>query len=194
MQADAARLARAGAPLETIDDQTPAFLIGPRHRPWNRLERLAPAIAPALRIVPAGASPLEVHQDGRVTPAAVQGLAGGPRAIPDAGAVDVEGGRRSSRGRWPCLTATGGAATIAFAADEVLKGQSLFAELAYDVRRAGAGPAVISGDTYRGRRVTVPLRRGRGRLVVNLGHRLRARLPRGGSVCLRSSVVGWISP
>jgi hypothetical protein len=194
MRSDAARLKRSGAALDTIDDQTPAFLIGPRHRPWNRLERLVPAIAPDLRVVPAGPSPLQVHQDGRVGPAAVQALAGGLRAIPDAGAVRLQGGERSSRGRRPCLAAVGGAATLSFAADREVEGQSLFALLAYDVRRPGDGPAVIGGDTYRGRRVTVPLRRGRGRLVLNLGHRLRVRLPRGSNVCLRSSAVGWISP
>ena len=67
-------------------------------------------------------------------------------------------------------------------------------QLAYDVRRPGEGTAVITGDTYRGKRVTVPLRRGRRQLVLNLGHRLRAELPRGSSVCLAGSAVGWISP
>lgn len=194
MQRDAARLKRAGASLDTIDDQTPAFLIGPRHRPWNRLERLGPAIAPELSWVPAAPAPLQVHQDGRVTEAVVQGLAGGPTAIADAGALSLRGGRRSSRGRWPCVAAAGGPATIVFSADEELEGQSLFGLIAYDVLRPGRGPALIGGDTYRGRRVAVPLRRGRSPLVLNLGHRLRVRLPRGSSVCLRSSAVGWISP
>jgi hypothetical protein len=193
MQRDADRLRRAGTQPVVIDDQTPGFLIGARHRPWNRLERLVPAVAPSVRVIPAGAGPLQVHQNGELTPARVQGLATGARAIPDAGAVTLTGGERSRSGR-PCVSAAGGPAAIGFTTDPDFAGQSLFAELTYDVLRRGPRPALITGNTYRGGRVAVPLPRRRGRLVLNLGHRLRAELPPGTAVCMRSSAVGWIQP
>src|SRR3954471_25079241 len=57
---------------EVLDDQTPAFLIAPPHKPWNRLERLVPAITGNVRVVPGGNRLLEVHADGRLTPLQLQ--------------------------------------------------------------------------------------------------------------------------
>jgi hypothetical protein len=194
LQRDAARLSAAGQPLTTIDDQTPAYLIGPGHKPWNRLERLAPAIVPAIHVAPAAPDPLEIHQDGRVTPAQVQGLATGPSSVAGAGEVRLEGGERFRRHGYPCVATHGAPAVISFATEPELAGQSLFAKLTYAVDKRGPRPAVITGNTYRGGRFPVPLDRRRGRLVLNLGHRLRAELPPGTSVCLRSSSVGWVMP
>ena len=194
LQRDADRLERQGASLVTIDDQTPAFLVGPRHRPWNRLERLVPAIAPQLRVVPAAARPLQVHQDGRLTPASVHGLASGPGAIPDAGRVRLTRGRRFFRHGRPCLRTRATAATLAFATDANFAGQSLFGQVTYDVLRAPGDPLVVSGNTYRRRRSALSLAPGPQTAVLNLGKRMQGVLPAGTTVCLRSAGVGWIAP
>src|SRR3954451_9367026 len=68
-----------------IDDQTPAFLISPAHKPWNRLERLIPAISDKVRVVPGGLRPREVHVDGHITPIQLQSVAAGPTALTGAG-------------------------------------------------------------------------------------------------------------
>ena len=190
LQHDAARLKRP----EVIDDQTPPFLIGAHHKPWNRLERLAPAVAPSVRVVPAAADPFEIHQNGQITPAQVQALATGPHAIPDAGAVRLQGGVAWRRAGWPCVSTPRGPAAISFSTQRFFRGQSLFAKLRFDVRRPVSRPAVITGNTYRGGEVPLPLDARHGRAVLNLGHQLRVVLPRGTSVCLTYSGVGWISP
>jgi hypothetical protein len=194
IQRDAARLAREGVSPETIDDQTPAFLIAPTHKPWNRLERLVPAITSQLRVVPAATRPLQVRQDGEVIPMNLQGLSGGPTAISGAGAVTLHGGRRVRSGGRLCAVAGAAPATLDFAAETLLRGQSLFARVDYTVARRSRVPAAVSADSYRPTTLAVPLDRPRGQIYLNLGHRLRATLPAGTRVCVRSSTVGWIQP
>ena len=192
LQRDAARFERSGARLAVIDDLTPAFLIAPPHKPWNRLERLVPAIAPQLRVVTADPRPLQVRQNGEVMPIALQALSGGKRAVSGAGEVKVTRGR-SEPG--PCVSGGPGGAELRFASDKLLRGQSLFAKVAFEVRRGGARPAVVTApDAYRGRPLRVPLDRPRGTVHLNVGQRMTATLPPGAEVCLRSSTVGWITP
>ncbi|HVI16737.1 MAG TPA: hypothetical protein VM712_00065, partial [Gaiellales bacterium] len=195
MQRDAARIARAGGRLETLDDQTPAYLIAPTHKPWNRLERLVPAIAPQLHVVPADPHPLQIRQDGEVIPIALQSLADGTDAITGAGRVTLTGGHRARRGRMPCARAAGPRpALLSFATEKLLRGESLFARVDYEVVRRSARPALVTANSYRGRAQPFPLDRPHGTAYLNLGHRLQAALPPGAEVCLRSSGVGWIAP
>jgi hypothetical protein len=192
MQSDAALLERSGASLATIDDQTPAYLIAPSHKPWNRLERLVPAIAPQLHVVAAGPHPLQVRQDGEVIPIDLQELATGRSAVPGAGAVELSGGSRVGAA---CAATGSQPAALSFRSEELVEGQSLFGRVAYDVRRRSAQPALVSAPgSYRAREVRLPLDRARGQLYLNLGHRLNATLPPHVKVCLRSAGVGWIRP
>src|SRR3954469_25343681 len=87
MKRDAAR--QAGGTV--LDDQTPAFLIAPPHKPWNRLERFIPAITGKVRVAPGGERLLETHADGRLTPVQIQSVASGPTALTGAGTVKVYG-------------------------------------------------------------------------------------------------------
>ena len=174
MKDDAAR--HPGATV--LDDQTPAFLIAPPHKPWNRLERFVPAITDKVRVVPGGVAPLEVHIDGRLTPMQLQSVANGPAAITGAGRVKLLDGKADGH----CVT---GPAHIAFGPEAELKGQSLVARVRYT-----GGPAVLTADSYRGR--PVPVARG-GTFYVNLGHDLRLTVPRG-KACLLGSDVGWLAP
>jgi hypothetical protein len=192
---DSERLARAGANLTTLDDQTPAFLIAPSHKPWNRLQRFIPAVAPRLRVVPAHRRPLQVRQNGMVMPIQLQSLSGGRTAVTGAGVVSLRGGRRFG-GRGLCVAAGARAATLLFEPERLLRGQSLFGSVDYEMRRGGGRPLrVTAPDGYRAaRRLELPLDRRRGRVYANLGHRFRAKLPPGTEACLRSSSVGWITP
>jgi hypothetical protein len=194
MQRDAARLQRSGARLETIDDQTPAYLIAPTHKPWNRLERLVPAIAPELHVVPADPRPLQIRQDGEVMPIALQALATGKGAIPGSGKVTLAGGERVAHGGQTCALARGRPATLGFDVETLLKGESLFGQLDYTVRSAGGSTALVTGNDYRGRPLRFPLARGRGTAFLDLGHTLSATLPPGTEVCFRAAGVGWIAP
>jgi hypothetical protein len=194
MQHTAAQLQRSGARLETLDDQTPAFLVSPAHKPWNRLERFVPAVAHELHVVPADPRPLQVRQDGEVIPIALQSLANTPSSLTGAGRVALSGGTRTRRGGKPCARAGARPATIAFRTEKILRGESLFARLGYRVVRGGGAPMRVTGNTYRPGAVLLPLTRTHGQAYLNLGHRLRAELPPGSEVCLRSSQVGWIAP
>jgi len=179
----------AGATV--LDDQTPAYLIAPPHKPWNRLERLVPAITGKVRVVPGGARPLEAHVDGRLTPIALQVVASGPTALTGAGAVSRTGGVLTRKAGRRCLT---GPAVIAFTAEPDLRGESLFARVAYDVERRSNRPALLTADSYRGRPEPLRLDRPRGTAYLDLGHLLRVALPAGAEVCLRASEVGWLAP
>ncbi len=187
MKRDASR--HAGATV--LDDQTPAFLIAPPHKPWNRIERFVPAITNRVRVVAGGPRPLETHVDGRLTPIQLQPVASGPTALTGAGAVTRSGGVLTrERGR-RCLA---GPATIAFTTEPDLKGESLFARVDYDVVRRSARPAVLTADSYRPRPQPLPLDRPRGSVYLDLGHLLHVALPAGSKVCLRGSLVGWLVP
>ena len=194
MRRDAARLERAGTRMATIDDQTPAFFIAPAYKPWNRLERFVPAITSDLRVVPADPRPLQVRQNGAVMPIALQALATSRTSIADGGALSLAGGERTRRGGRPCVAAPDGPATISFEPEKLLRGQSLFGRLDYDVVRRSRAPALLSANSYRGRIHRFALDSARGHAYLNLGHRLRVLIPRGAVVCARSSGVGWIAP
>jgi hypothetical protein len=171
------RTARAGG--QVLDDQTPAFLIAPPHKPWNRLERFIPAVTDRVSVVPGGERLLETHADGRLTPVQIQSVASGPTALTGAGSVKVEGAHTRR-----CAT---GPARITFTTEPDLKGESLFAV----VRYRGHGRALLTADSYRGRPVPVG---GSGKLFLNLGHELRLTLPRGSRGCVLGSDVGWLAP
>jgi hypothetical protein len=195
MQRDAARLERSGASLAVMDDQTPPTMISPAHRPWNRLERLVPAIAPQLHVVSADPHPLQARQNGDVIPIALQALATDRAAVTGAGSVELRGGHRVERHGAACAATGAKPASLSFRTEELVEGQSLFGRLVYEVRRPGATPALVTAtDGYRPRPLQVPLERGRGQLYVNLGHRLTAAIPPHAELCLRSTAVGWISP
>jgi hypothetical protein len=134
-----------------------------------------------------------VRQDGEVIPIALQSLSDGTAAITGAGRVSLAGGRRTHRGGRLCVAAGARPATLRFATEKLLRGESLFARLDYQVVR-GSGVALVSGNTYRDVVTRFPLSTRRGQAYLNLGHRLRAELPPGSEVCLRSSNVGWIAP
>jgi hypothetical protein len=187
MQHDAAR--HPGATV--LDDQTPAFLIAPPHKPWNRVERLLPAITGKVRVVPGGLRPLEVHTDGRLTPIQIQAVSSGPTALTGAGAVARAGGVETREHGRRCVA---GPATLSFTTERDLKGESLFGRVVYDVERRTARPAVLTGDSYRARPELLPLDRPRGAVFLDLGHLLRVALPAGAKVCLRGSEVGWLTP
>jgi hypothetical protein len=194
MQRDAARLERAGSSLQVLDDQTPAYLIAPPHKPWNRLERLIPAIAPELKVVPAGPNLLQARQDGNVIPIQLQGLATGPSSITGAGTVSLSGGRRVRRGGHPCAVAGSAPAALSFATETLLRGESLFARLDYRVLRQGSGPVLVTADSYRGRTQQFAIAATHGSAYLNLGHAMRATLPPGSELCLSGASVGWIAP
>ena len=179
----------AAAGGTVIDDQTPAFLISPAHRPWNRLERLIPAITGAVRVVPGGDRPRQVHVDGRLTPIQLQAVAGGPDALSGAGHVTLEDGRLTSVHGRRCLA---GPAHVRFAPEPDLKGESLFGAVRYS-RSGTRGPALLTADSYRGRAERVGTSR-RGTLYLDLGHTLTLTLPRGATACLLGSQVGWLMP
>lgn len=175
-----------------LDDQTPAFLIAPTHKPWNRLERFVPAITDAVRVVPGGAHTLQVHAgDGRLTPIQLQPVALGPSSLTGAGSVRRSGGAETREHGMRCIA---GPATLSFRAERDLKGESLFGQLEYDVERRSARPAVLTGDSYRGLPEPLPLDVAHGSAFLDLGHALRASVPAGAKVCLRASAVGWLSP
>ena len=171
-----------------IDDQTPAYLVSPAHRPWNRLERLIPAITGKLRVVPGGLRPGEVHVDGRITPIQLQSVAAGPEALTGAGQVRLVDGTVTRRHGRRCLT---GPAHLMFAPEPELKGESLFGAVRYSASGAG-GPALLTADSYRARAQPVGARR--GTLYLDLGHTLRLTIPRGETACLLGSQVGWLAP
>ncbi|HEX8074932.1 MAG TPA: hypothetical protein VF545_08120, partial [Thermoleophilaceae bacterium] len=135
LRADAAALASRGRAV-AIDDRLPEYMIAGSGAPWNRLERLVPAVAPRLHIAVAGADPLQVRDDGRIRPARLQTLTSGPVAIAGTGSLRLVSGRRGGSGRRPCLVADGTRADVAFASRRLYAGQSLYARLTYDVRRA----------------------------------------------------------
>jgi hypothetical protein len=83
---------------------------------------------------------------------------------------------------------------LGFDVETLLKGESLFGQLDYTVRRAGGSTAVVTGNDYRGRPLHFPLARGRGTAFMDLGHTFRAALPPGTEVCFRAAGVGWIAP
>jgi hypothetical protein len=190
VRGDVARLARGGRKPVAIDDQSPGFLIGTAARPWNRLERLIPAIEPRLRVAVADPRPLQVGDDGHVGPALLQPLASGDTALSGAGSLRlVSGSTRRSAGR-ACIVAGRTRADLRFATKRELRGQSLYALVSYDVGRGGrpgsfaATPAGSSG--------TVALDARHGEELVNLGRPLELALPSGTRVCLRRLAVGWL--
>ena len=187
MRRDAAR--HPGATV--LDDQTPAFLIAPPHRPWNRMERFVPAVTGAVRVVSGGPHPLEVHIDGRLTPIGIQPVASGPTALTGAGAVSHAGGVIGRRGGRRCMTGPG---AVAFTTEPDLKGESLFARVDYQVVRPSRQPALLRADSYRPRAVPLPLAAGPRAVYLDLGHELRVTLPPHATVCLRGSDVGWLNP
>src|SRR3954451_12726916 len=171
---------------EVLDDQTPAFLIAPPHKPWNRLERLVPAITGNVRVVPGGNQLLEVHTDGRLTPMQLQSVASGPRALTGAGTVKLLDGTLTHEHGRRCVT---GPAHVAFTTERDLKGESLFAAVRYR-----GGPAILTADSYRGRPQRVGAAPRNGTLFLNLGHSLRLAVPRGAKGCVLGSDVGWLAP
>jgi hypothetical protein len=174
LRADVARL---DAP-EAIDDQVPAFLIGSSAKPWNRLERLVPAVEPRLRIVAAAAHPFQVGDDGHVGRAWLQPLSTGPHALATTGAVTLVSGRA----RRLCIA---GGGELRYSSKRLLAGQSLYARIAYDVRRPSSRPGSIAERP-------LPLDAPRGSQLVNLGRPLRLALPPGTRACVRSIAVGWL--
>lgn len=178
----------AGAGGTVIDDQTPAYLISPAHRPWNRLERLIPAITDKVRVVPGGLRPREVHVDGRITPIQLQPVAAGPTALTGAGRVGLEDGRVTRRDGHRCLA---GPAHVTFAPEPELKGESLFGAVRF-ATHGSPSPALLTADSYRGRAERIDARR--GTLYLDLGHTLRLSVPARATVCVIGSQVGWLTP
>lgn len=176
LRADVARLDPGKS--DAIDDQVPAFLIGSSARPWNRLERLIPAVEPRLRVVPAAADPLQVGDDGHVGPARLQPLNTGPRALATTGTLTL------LRGRARKLCVAGGG-ELEYRSTKLLRGQSLYARIAYEVPRPSAEPGSIEARP-------LPLDRPRGHQLVNLGRTLRLALPPGSRACVREVTVGWL--
>jgi hypothetical protein len=187
MQRDAAR--QPG--VTVLDDQTPAFLIAPPHKPWNRIERFVPAVTDKVRVVPGGSRPLEVHADGRLTPIQLQAVASGPTALTGAGAITRSGGVLTREHGRRCMA---GPATVAFTTERDLRGESLFGRVDYDVVRRSPHPAMLTADSYRARPEPLPLDRAHGVAYLDLGHLLHVALPAGSKVCLRASEVGWLMP
>jgi hypothetical protein len=192
LRRDTAMLGRRG-PVVAIDDRLPDYVIAGSGRPWNRLERFVPAVAPRLHVAVAAADPLQVRDDGHLRPARLQPLSGGPAAIAGTGTLRLLSGTRGGDGGRPCLSADGAAGDVLFATQRLYAGQSLYAELAYDVRRRSATPGVVT-STVPGHDGLVPLSGRHGREVVNLGRELRLVLPRGARVCARSISAGWLGP
>jgi hypothetical protein len=193
LRADAAALSRGGRTPVAIDDRLPDYIIAGSGAPWNRLERLVPAIVPSLRIAVAAAHPLQVRDDGHVRPARLQPLTSGPVAIAGTGTLRLLRGSRSGGGRAPCLTADGHGGEVAFGTRRLYSGQSLYAQLAYRVDRPSRRPAVVV-SAVPGHDGVVPLDARAGTEVVNLGRPLRLVLPSGTSVCARSISAGWLGP
>jgi hypothetical protein len=188
---DVARLSRAGGRPVAIDDQVPAFLVGSADHPLNRLERLVPAIEPRLRVTVADPSPLQVGDDGHVAPARLQPLVAGQDALSGSGRLHVAGGRAELGGGHACAAATSGDATVRFRTKRILAGQSLYALVSYRVERPSARSGwILSGAPSRPGRIALDAPRGHE--LVNLGRPLRAELPKGTRVCLRSLAVGWL--
>jgi hypothetical protein len=181
---DVDQLARGGRTPLAIDDQVPGFLIGSADHPRNRLERLIPAIEPRLHVVVAGSRPLQVGDDGHVGPARLQPLVSGPRSLDGAGRVRVDGAAHGGR----CLD---GGGDLRFTSKPELAGQSLYALVSYRVERGGPRPGKIVAAAP-SRSGVVPLDRGRGLELVNLGRSLRVSLPRGARACVRNMAVGWL--
>lgn len=163
---------------EAIDDQVPAFLIGSSARPWNRLERLVPAVEPRLRIVPAAANPLQVGDDGHVGPARLQPLSTGPDALATTGSLTLLKGRAKRM----CVA---GGGEVEYRSAKLYRGQSLYARIAYEVPRPSAEPGSIAARP-------LPLDRPAGHQLVNLGRTLRLALPPGARACVRGITVGWL--
>jgi hypothetical protein len=87
-----------------------------------------------------------------------------------------------------------GPAAITFTAEPDLRGESLFARVAYDVEQRSNRPALLTADSYRARPEPLRLDRPHGEAYLDLGHLLRVALPTGAEVCLRASDVGWLAP
>jgi hypothetical protein len=189
---DVARLRASGRRPVAIDDQVPGFLIGSSARPWNRLERLIPAIDPRLRVVVADARPFQVGDDGHVGPATLQTLSTGRAALSGAGRLRVVSGSagRAGRGR-ACLAAPDPNADVRFESKPDLAGQSLYALVSYDVeRRAARSGSIASTPLPSSGRLSLDTPRGEE--LVNLGRPLRLALPGGSRVCVRSLAIGWL--
>jgi hypothetical protein len=184
LRRDVTSLTRSGERPVAIDDQVPAFLIGSADAPLNRLERLIPAVDPRLRVAAAGSHPLQVGDDGHVGAAVLQPLVSGDDALSGSGRVRLVSGRANGR----CLA---GDAELRFDTKKMLAGQSLYALVSYEVPGRAPAPGRIwsVGPAHAGR---VALDRPRGTEFVNLGRPLRAALPAGARVCMRSVAVGWL--
>jgi hypothetical protein len=188
---DVARLARGTREPVAIDDQSPGFLIGASARPWNRLERLIPAIEPRLRVVVADPRPLQVGDDGHVGPALLQPLTSGNAALSGAGTLRVVHGSPRRVGSRRCIAAGRAPAELRFATKRELAGQSLYALATYDVGRPSERPGSFA-STPAGSAGTVALNAWHGDELVNLGRPLALALPAGSTVCLRRLAVGWL--
>lgn len=187
---DVARLDRKpGGRPTAIDDQTPAFLISSVARPWNRLERLIPTIAPRLRIVVAGTRPLQVGDDGHVGLALLQPVGTGTAVISGTGTMSTSGTRPGDRGG--CVSAGRSGAGLHYATKRNVAGQSLYALLQYDVRGRSSRPGSIAGHGPSGSG-RLALDAPHGQTLVNLGRTLDVSLPGRASVCVRRIAVGWL--
>jgi hypothetical protein len=93
-----------------------------------------------------------------------------------------------ARGAGRCLD---GGTGLSFTSKPMLAGQSLYALVAYEVKRPAAHAGSIA-SLPPSRSGAVPLDRPRGLELVNLGRPLRVSLPRGARACVRSLAVGWL--
>jgi hypothetical protein len=191
VRGDTARLARGPRQPVAIDDQSPNFLIGPSARPWNRLERLIPAIEPRLRVVVADPRPLQVGDDGHIGPAVLQPLASGHTGLSGSGTVRLVGGTARRVGGRPCIVAGPEPAALRFASKRELVGQSLYALVTYDVGRTSARPGMFQ-PTPAGSGGRVALDAPHGEELVNLGRPLALALPSRTRVCMHRLAVGWL--
>jgi hypothetical protein len=185
LRRDAARLDHGGRRPVVIDDRVAFFMMGNGEYPWNRLERVIPIVTPHLRVVVADPNPLIVTDTGHLSRARLQPTGGGSSALAGTGSVALASGSRSGR-----LCVAGG--EVRFATRPALVGQSLYGAFAYEVDGGGGAPGTIvdpKGPAHDG---VLPLHAGHGVEVVNLGRRLRVRVPRGERVCVREIVIGWL--